>query len=278
MKEQIKLILWDCFEKMKSIPDHSIDLILTDPPYNIAKYSTWNIKFEWREDINNDLAEWDLEELDPHDLVKEFKRILKPNWNLFIFTSYNMIWKFHEAFDSEFDTFQFLVWHKKNPVPNFFKKWFLNSCELIVTCWNKWHKWNFKTQAEMHNFIESGICMWVERIKDENWKTLHPTQKPVSILKHLIEISSDKNDIVLDPFMWVWSAWAACKELNRKFIWIELDKKYFEASKKRLLVKNEIIRRELFEKLFIIRELTIKSLRNLKLDIQITQDFVLKKG
>lgn len=54
------LINNDCFSVLKDIPDHSIDLILTDPPYNIAKYSTGNIKFNWRREINNDLAEWDL--------------------------------------------------------------------------------------------------------------------------------------------------------------------------------------------------------------------------
>lgn len=87
----------------------------------------------------------------------------------------------------------------------------------------------------MHNFIESGICMWKERIKDSNWKTLHPTQKPVEILKHIIEISTNEWDLVLDTFMWVWSTGEACKILNRRFIWIEMNKTYFEASEKRLL-------------------------------------------
>lgn len=119
--KNIKLVNWDSLDLIKKIPNNSVDLILTDPPYNIAKYSTWNIKFDWRTDINNDLAEWDLKDLNPFDLIHEYKRILKPTWNIFIFTSYNMIWKFHEAFDREFDTFQYLVWHKTNPVPNFFK-------------------------------------------------------------------------------------------------------------------------------------------------------------
>ena len=79
------LIKGDCFLKLREIPDNSIDLILTDPPYNIAKYSTGNIKFDWRSDINNDLAEWDLEPLNPNDLLSEFKRILSPKGNIFIF-------------------------------------------------------------------------------------------------------------------------------------------------------------------------------------------------
>lgn len=228
------LINDDCLSILKDIPDNSIDLILTDPPYNIAKYSTGNIKFDWRSDINNDLAEWDLEELRPKDLVKEFKRILKPTGNIFIFCSYNIIGEYHKYFDPEFDTFQFMVWHKTNPVPNFRKSSFLNSCELIVACWNKGHTWNFTTQKDMHNFIEAGICMGNERIKDENGKSLHPTQKPVAILKKIISIASNENDLVLDCFNGVGSTGEAALNLNRRYLGIEIDKNYFNASKKRL--------------------------------------------
>lgn len=220
----------DCFEQMKEIPDHSIDLILCDPPYNLANYSTGNMKFDWRSEINNDVAEWDEMPLNPFELVDEFKRILAPKGNIFIFCSYNLIGKFHEAFDCEFDTFQFMVWHKTNPVPNIRKTSFLNSCELIVCLWNKGHTWNFSTQNKMHNFIESPICMGTERLKNPK----HPTQKPVKILEHIIKIASNPNDVVLDMFMGVGSTGVAANNLGRKFIGIEIDKTYFEAAKKRI--------------------------------------------
>lgn len=232
--ERCLLINDDCFTQLKNIPDASIDLILTDPPYNIAKYSTGNMKFDWRSDINNDLAEWDLKELSPKELINEFKRILSPKGNIFIFCSYNLVGEYHKFFDPEFDTFQFMVWHKTNPVPNFRKSSFLNSCELIVCCWNKGHTWNFTTQSEMHNFIESRICMGVERIKDENGKSLHPTQKPLSVLEKIIKISSNENDIVLDCFNGVGSTGEAALKNKRRYIGIEIDKNYFEATEKRL--------------------------------------------
>lgn len=232
--EKYLLIKDDCFSAFKNIPDNSIDLILTDPPYNIAKYSTGNLKFEWRSDINNDLAEWDLTELHPQDLVDEFKRILKPSGNIFIFCSYNIIGEYHKVFDPEFDTFQFMVWHKTNPVPNFRKSSFLNSCELIVSCWNKGHTWNFTNQKDMHNFIESGICMGSERVKDENGKNLHPTQKPVSILEKIINIASNENDIVFDCFNGVGSTGVAALKNHRKYIGIEIDDTYIRASENRL--------------------------------------------
>lgn len=228
------LIHGDCFSVLKSLPDNSIDLILTDPPYNIAKYSTGNLKFDWRSDINNDLAEWDLEEFNPFDLVDEFNRILKPTGNLFVFCSYNLIGEYHKAFDTVFDTFQFMVWHKTNPVPNFRKSSFLNSCELIVACWNKGHTWNFTTQKEMHNFIECGICMGNERIKDENGKSLHPTQKPLAVLEKIIKIASNENDIVLDCFNGVGSTGEAALKNNRRYIGVEIDQTYFQATQKRL--------------------------------------------
>lgn len=232
------LINADCFSTLKDIPDNSIDLILTDPPYNIAQYSTGNIKFDWRADINNDVAEWDLKALEPKSLVSEFNRILSPTGNIFIFCSYNIIGEYHKAFDPVFDTFQFMVWHKTNPVPNFRKSSFLNSCELIVSCWNKGHTWNFSTQKEMHNFIESGICMGKERIKDVNGKSLHPTQKPINVLKKIITIASNENDIVLDCFNGVASTGDAALELGRRYIGIEIDKTYFQASQQRLLKYN----------------------------------------
>lgn len=158
--KKCKIFNDDCMKILKIIPDNTIDLILTDPPYNISKYSTGNIPLANRSELNNNIASWDLEDLNPFDLVSDFKRILKPDGNIFIFTSYNQIGKWHEAFDSEFDTFQFLIWHKTNPPPKIYKNGFLNSCEMIICMWNRGHKWNFTTQNEMHNFINL-LYVWV---------------------------------------------------------------------------------------------------------------------
>jgi site-specific DNA-methyltransferase (adenine-specific)/modification methylase len=226
-------------EKLKEIPDGSIDLILCDPPYNLAKYSTGNMKFDWRSEINNDVAKWDLKELAPSDFLDEFKRVLSPTGNIFIFTSYNLIGKWHETFDSEFDTFQFMVWHKTNPIPNIRKSSFLNSCELIVCMWNKGHTWNFTKQNEMHNFFESPICMGNERLKSPK----HPTQKPLKVLEHIINIASNENDLVLDMFMGVASTGVAARLLNRRFIGIEIDDEYYAASEKRMRETEESLKK-----------------------------------
>ena len=228
------LINDDCFKVLKELEDNSVDLILTDPPYNIAKYSTGNMKFDWRSDINNDIAQWDTVELKPSDLVNEFKRVLKPTGNIFIFCSYNIIGEYHKAFDPEFDTFQFMIWHKTNPVPNFRKSSFLNSCEMIVCCWNKGHTWNFTNQKDMHNFIECPLCMGLERVKGADGKNLHPAQKPLKVLEKIINIASNENDIVLDCFSGVGSTGVAALKNNRRFIGIELSKEYSDAQSERI--------------------------------------------
>lgn len=230
--EKYKLINGDTYKCIGGVPSDSVDLILTDPPYNLSPYSTGNMKFNWRKDINNDLAKWDEKQFNPCDWIEDFKRILKPTGNIFAFCSYNLMGKWHEVFDSEFDTFQFIVWHKTNPVPKFRKAGFLNSCELVICVWNKGHTWNFTKQKEMHNFIETPICMGNERVKNPN----HPTQKPVKVLKHIIKIASNPGDLVFDPFMGVGSTGVAAIDLGRRFLGIEVDPKYSQVAKRRLKV------------------------------------------
>lgn len=221
---------------LNDVPDQSVDLILTDPPYNLSRYSTGNMKFSWRADINNDLAQWDDKEFSPAEWLEPFQRVLKPTGNIFVFTSYNLLGKWHETFDPVFDTFQFMVWHKVNPAPKIRRAGFLNSCELIACMWNKGHTWNFGKQNEMHNFIETPICMGHERIKDPK----HPTQKPLKVLKHILRIASNPGDIILDPFMGTGSTGMAALELGRKFYGMELDDSYFAAAEARLISQAEM--------------------------------------
>ena len=220
----------DSRDIIKRIPDNSIDLILTDPPYNLGQHSTGNIPLPGRSAMNNDVAEWDKIDFNPEEWADEFIRILKPTGNLFIFTSYNQLGRWYNCLDHKFDTSNFMIWHKTNPAPKIFKAGFLNSCEMIFTCWNKKHTWNFISQSEMHNFIESSICMKPERLSNPK----HPAQKPISILKKMIKIASNENDIVFDPFMGVGSTGVAALDLNRRFIGVELDEAYFDAAKKRV--------------------------------------------
>ena len=222
--------LGDSRRLIRAMPAGSVDLICTDPPYNLGSYSTGNIVMSWRTDFNNDVADWDQGSFEPAEWLTEFRRVLKPSGNLFAFTSYNLLGRWHEAFDPAFDTFQIVVWHKTNPPPKLYRAGFLNSCELIVAAWDRGHVWNFGRQREMHNFIEAPICGGRERVKDP----VHPTQKPLKVLRQLIEWGSREGDLVLDPFMGVGSTGVAAVELGRRFIGIELEPAYVAAAQRRI--------------------------------------------
>ncbi len=222
--------LGDSRELLARIPDASVDLICTDPPYNLGGYSTGNIKMAWRSDFNNDVAAWDQVVFEPGEWLSEFRRVLKPTGTIFAFTSYNMLGRWHEVFDPAFDTFQFIVWHKTNPPPKLRRVGFLNSCELIVCCWDKGHTWNFTRQRDMHNFIEAPICSGNERVKDP----VHPTQKPLRVLRRLVELATQPGDLILDPFMGVGSTGVAAVELGRRFVGMEIDEGYLAAARRRI--------------------------------------------
>ena len=93
MKEY-KIVNADTYKYINKIPDHSVDLILADPPYNLSPYSTGNMKFKWRKEINNDVAKWDTIAFKPEDWLNSFKRILSPKGNIFVFCSYNLVGQF----------------------------------------------------------------------------------------------------------------------------------------------------------------------------------------
>jgi DNA modification methylase len=220
----------DALAFLRALPDASVDFLCTDPPYNLAGYSRGNIAMSWRRDFNNDLADWDRDTFDPATILDEVQRVLAPTGNVAAFTSYNLLGRWHEAFDPVFDTFQFMVWHKTNPPPKLRRAGFLNACELIVWCWNGGHTWNFSRQRDMHNHIESPVCAGNERVKEPR----HPTQKPLRVLRRLIELATLPGDLVVDPFMGVGSTGVAAVELGRRFAGCDIDPDYVAAARTRI--------------------------------------------
>lgn len=219
----------DAADFLAQLAPASVDLLLTDPPYNLGAYSTGNIAVGWRADFNNDVAAWD-QGFRPGDWLAPFRRVLKPTGTVFAFCSYNTLGAWHTAFDPAFDTFQMLVWHKTNPPPKLRRAGFLNACELVACAWDRGHTWNFSTQREMHNHIEAPICMGRERLRDP----FHPTQKPVRVLSRLIELASHPGDLVVDPFMGVGSTGEAALRLGRRFAGCDLEPAYVDAARARL--------------------------------------------
>lgn len=232
MAEPPEWTVWtgDGRDLLTHLPVGAADAIVTDPPYNLAGYSRGNLAPGWRAPFNNDVADWDDVVFDPAEWAEPLRRALAPHGTLFAFCSYNLLGRWHEVFDPLFDTFQLVVWHKTNPPPKLRRAGFLNSCELIVVCWNRGHRWHFTTQRDMHNFIEAPICQGAERWRDP----VHPTQKPVRVLRRLIELCTDPGDLVVDPFMGVGSTGVAALELGRRFVGADVDPDYVRAAAARL--------------------------------------------
>lgn len=214
----------DCLEKLKQVPDDYIDLILTDPPYNISKDNNFTsmgrsgIDFgEW--DHNADLTSW----------IKEGARVLKPGGGMVIFNAWLKLPNIANACeDSGLIVKDLLRWEKSNPMPRNRNRRYIVDYEFALWIVKK-GLWTFNRQNEKYQrpkFIHS---------IPNGKKRVHPTQKPVKLMEELIKIHSNENDIVLDPFMGSRSTGVAALNLNRKFIGIELDDKYYDAAKNRLV-------------------------------------------
>jgi len=235
MVELNKIECIDCLEYLKKIPDNFVDLVVTDPPYNISQKS--NIHYKDLNVVKN-FGDWDFG-FDPIPVLKELKRVLKPNGQIYVFCATRQIPIYIKFFEENSYFRNLLVWSKTNPPPRLSKTNYVFANEYIVYAINEKGMpsksiFNFSKHNEMKNIFITSSLQSKERLK-ENGKAIHPTQKPLSILKKLIEISSNKGDVVLDCFMGVGSTAVACKELGRNFMGCELDKGYWKISLKRMI-------------------------------------------
>lgn len=227
----------DCLTVMKEMNDNCIDLILTDPPYNIGQFAEerGNNLCSLRE--NNFIsAQWDNEENEDwqelmNSFFREAARVIKDGGSMVLFASVlklDMIIHLAETHGFYYKTVG--VWHKTNPLPRNMNIHFVNSVEPWVYFIYKSKTGTFNNDNKViHDFIETGITP-----RREKEHGTHPTQKPLVLMEHFIKLLSNEGDIILDPFMGSGSTAVACKNLNRNFIGVELDKNYFDIACKRV--------------------------------------------
>lgn len=240
-----QIILGDMFSLCNDFPDNSVDLVITDPPFYIMNKK--NLKFKNRTDIIQN-ANFDSfnSYSDFLDFTQKWMALvytkMKENSSAYIFFGAQYIsdlLRICENLNMQYKGI--LVWHKTNPVPKIRKSGFLSSTELLLFMVKGKPTFNFLGQNKMHNFIETPIVQRPERLVDYSIQkrgkhpTLHPTQKPLKLLEHLITISSNENDVVFDPFAGTGTINVACKKLLRNCVSFEINPKYFEAAQKRLM-------------------------------------------
>jgi len=212
--EDIKLINGDCLEELKKIEDDSIDVVLSDPPYGMSFQSNYR-KIKHKIIKNDDCLDW-LE-----DFIKEIYRVSKNNTGHYLFCSIHNIDLFKQEIEKYFKIKNILIWKKNNTGMGDLKGSFAPKYEMIIF----FHKGRKLINGKRD-------CDILEFNKTRN--QLHPTEKPVDLLEYLLEKFSNEGDVCLDAFMGGGSTGVACKNLNRKFIGIEIDKEYFDISVNRI--------------------------------------------
>lgn len=208
----INLLHGDCLELMKTIPDKSVDMVLTDIPYGEV-----NRKSNGLRNLDKGLA--DIVTFSIDQLLSELSRLC--TGSIYIFCGIEQVSSIRAELVKKGFSTRLGIWEKTNPSPMNGQYIWLSSVECCV-------------------FGKAKGATFNEHCKGSVWRfptatgKLHPTMKPIKLMEYLIKASSNDGDTVLDPFMGSGSTGVACKNLNRNFIGIERDDKYFEIAKNRI--------------------------------------------
>jgi len=245
----------DCREVLKaSIDEGSISLVFADPPYNLSGNGLkWEgnttggdwymINEEWDKMTESDYLKFTT------DWINGCSRVLKNNGSIYISCTFHNIAEVMMVLKlSDFDIKNVLTWQKTNAMPNMTRRVFTHSTEFII--WAvKGKGWVFNYEElkkinperqkngelkQMRDVWPMPLVQGKERLRDKDGRALHPTQKPEEMLKRIIIASSNKGDVVLDPFVGSGTTAFVAKKLGRKWLGIDNSEKYIEATCERL--------------------------------------------
>ncbi|MDA9740616.1 DNA methyltransferase [Pelagibacteraceae bacterium] len=242
-----KIINGESLEVLKKIPSKTFDLVFADPPYNMQigeklkrpdNSKVQGVNDKWDQFLNfkhydEFSKEW----------LKESKRILKDNGSMWVIGTYHNIFRLgYHIQNLNYWILNDVIWRKNNPMPNFKGTRFTNAHEtLIWASKSKKSKYTFNYQSlkclnddlQMRSDWTLPICNGKERLK-KNGKKIHSTQKPEALLHRIILATTNKGDLICDPFIGTGTSAVVAKKLGRKYFGIEKDKKYFGAANKRI--------------------------------------------
>ena len=221
--------LWNgnCLEYMRILEDESIDLIVTDPPYpTTSRGHAGNSGGMLQKEINKKGKVFEHNNIDCTEYAPEFYRVLKDGSHCYVMTNHiNLIKMLNVFTDCGFHFIKSLIWNKGNKIMG---QYYMSQFEYILFFRKGYGK-------KINNCGTADILSVPnKKTKDTNGKNIHDTEKPVELMKILIENSTQKGDIVLDPFVGVGATALACIESERNYIGIELDEGYFNIAKKRI--------------------------------------------
>jgi site-specific DNA-methyltransferase (adenine-specific) len=203
---------------MKTLPDNSVDCVITDPPYGIDyKSNRRTVTDKFYKIINDVNLNW----LD--DFVSEIYRVMDDNTATYIFCSWHNVDVFKVTIERKFKVKNILVWVKNNHGSGDLKAGFAPKHEFVI--------YAHKGRSLFRNGRASDV---LEFKKITSSKLTHPTEKPVDLMELLVSKNTDVGQVILDPFMGSGSTGIACVNTGRNFIGCELDKGYFDIAQKRI--------------------------------------------
>lgn len=217
----------DVLELMKTMSDESIDLIVTDPPYKVtARGNAGNSGGMMQDKLSMQGKIFKHNDIKPSEYIPEFYRLLKDGSHCYIMTNHvNLHEMLNVAKESGFHFIKSLVWNKGNKIMG---QYYMSQFEYIL----------FFRKGRGKKINKCGTADILEipnkKTKGEDGKNIHDTEKPVELMKVLIENSSNIDEVVFEPFMGVGSTIMACVELDRKYIGCEIDEKYYNIAKNRI--------------------------------------------
>jgi site-specific DNA-methyltransferase (adenine-specific) len=263
-KTNFTLYQADTLKFLKEIPENSVGMIFADPPYFLSSgsFSCQNGKM-----VSVKKGDWDLSNGTKknfkfhNEWIKESRRVLKPNGTIWISGTYHSIYQC--GFALEINKFHFLndiAWLKPNASPNLSCRFFTASHETLIWARKEKkgkHTFNYKTMVEWENNYQKEIkcshcgkkdryeilhkkekqmrSVWAINTPQRIEKTFgkHPTQKSAELLKRVVLASTNKGDVILDPFTGSSTTGLAAYLFGRNFIGIDNEKKYLDLSIKR---------------------------------------------
>lgn len=240
--KKISLLQGNSLEIMKDIPDESIDVIITDPPFFL---SNDGITVQSGKQASVNKGDWDRSELvNPKmfysDFLDESRRILTPDGTIMIFGTMHSIYLVGYLLqEKNWKILNNITWQKTNPAPNLSGRMFTHSTETIL-----WARKNAKKGRHLFNYQLMKERNGGKQMKDV-WSSAtvskkekefgrHPTQKPEWIMERLIEASTNIDSLILDPFIGSGTTAVAALNQGRRLIGIDLSEEYLEIAKKRI--------------------------------------------
>ena len=254
--EGFTLYQGDSFKVLKSIQPKSIKMIFADPPYFL---SSGGISCSGGKQVSVDKGEWDKsldisERLAYHrKWIRLCREVLDDNGTIWISATLHSVYAIGVALEMEgFSIINNIIWQKTNPSPNLACRCFTHSTETVIWARKQLtpktkgkHTFNYESMKEenggkqmkdvwMFEDVEPEFYISSVTPKSEKKEGKHPTQKPLGLLRRIIESSTCEGDLILDPFNGSGTTGIVAKILNRTYIGIEKEKEYLELTIRRL--------------------------------------------